>query len=327
VPLFRFVLYAAAKTLSKVFGLATVSFFGRMPSRDDDKIALVGLLAITWLPVVVAIGIPELAEGLIPFAPDDDTALRWLAAATAVAIPLIVGFTVSRMHNHGGTSRAHTGRELLRGFWYTPVIGLTITGVIVVVPIVKASQLTRRNEVQRLMIMIPKGEHDAVLEHLCGVLHDRGIEASHHEQNAVLRELFRALAYVLGQIFRRDVARELRSIRGTDADGGTFEVTVHSADMSIIGRQKQVCRVHAVLAEGIDERVVYFTWDDESQALEDRIRELRQQLEDGEVVDPDDVVELCEELATLQLDQEEWNAVRRNLYRLERDAVRANADV
>jgi hypothetical protein len=73
MPIFRFVVYGIAKTLSKVFGLATMAFFGRMPSRDDDKLAGVGLIAVSWVPVVVAIFWPALAEFIIPFAPDDET--------------------------------------------------------------------------------------------------------------------------------------------------------------------------------------------------------------------------------------------------------------
>jgi hypothetical protein len=84
-----------------------------------------------------------------------------------------------------------------------------------------------------------------------------------------------------------------------------------------------VCRVYAVLAEGLDPRAAYVTWDDESQALEDRLREQWQRLEDGEPVDDDEVAQLSEDLATLQLDQEEWNGLRRHLYRLERDAALA----
>ncbi|MTV26477.1 hypothetical protein FTX61_13800 [Nitriliruptoraceae bacterium ZYF776] len=326
MPLFRFVLVGIAKTLSKVFGLATIAFFGRMPSRDDDQMALVGLLSISWLPVLVAIPIPAFAETIIPFAPDDDAALRAIAVTIAVAIPFLVGWVVSRLHNHDGTSGAHTVRELFRGWWYTPVIGLTVTALILVVPLVKFSHLARRYDIQRMMVMIPRERYDDVVEHLCAVLRHRGLEVSHHRPNRVMGALFGALGYVLGRIFRRDVAQRLRVVRGTDADGGSFELTVHAADLTVIGRQKQVARVHAVLAEGIDEREVYFTWDDASQDLEDRMRGYRDALEDGEEVDPDALNELSEELATLELDQEEWNAVRRNLYRLERDAARAALD-
>lgn len=320
----RFVVYGVAKVLSKAFGLATIAFFGRMPSRDDDRIALVGLLSLTWIPVLVAIPFPAVGEFIIPFVPEDDAIIRAIAVAIAVIIPFANGFLVSGLHNHDGLSRAHTVRELFRGWWYTLVIGFTMSAVVIVVPVVKASHLARKYEVERLMVMIPIEEQDRLVQHVCEVLHERGIEAGPQPPPKVLRKLFGAMAYVLGRIFRRDVARDLITIRGEDADDGFFEVAVHASDLTIVGKQKQVCRVYAVLAEGLDPRAAYVTWDDDSQALEDRLREQWQRLQDGSDVDDDEVAQLSEDLATLELDQEEWNGLRRYLYRLERDAARAD---
>ena len=50
------------------------------------------------------------------------------------------------------------------------------------------------------------------------------------------------------------------------------------------------------------------------------MREQRERLEAGDEPDLDEVRQLAEDLAGLELDKEEWNNVRRNLYRLERDA-------
>lgn len=319
----RFVVYGIAKALSKVFGLATIAFFGRMPSRDDDRIALVGMLALTWIPVVVAIPYPAVGKFIIPFAPEDDQLLRGTAIAIAVAIPFLNGFLVRGLHNQDGTSRAHGVQEVFRGWWYTLVIGVTMSLVVIIVPIVKAGHLAQRYEVERLMVMVGADEQDALVQHVCRILRERGIHAEPHPPATILRKLFGAMAYVLGDIFRRDVARDLVTIRGEDADEEFFEVAVHASDLTIIGKQKQVCRVYAVLAEGLDPRVVHVTWDDASQALEDRLREQWQRLDDGETVDEDEIDQLVQDLATMELDQEEWNNLRRHLYRLERDVAEA----
>jgi hypothetical protein len=318
--LIRFVVYGMAKTLSKVFGLATMAFFGRMPSRDDDRMAMVGLLSITWLPVLAAVLYPPIGEFLIPFAPEDEGLLRLLAIGLAVAIPAAVGVLVASLHNHERSSTPHRLRHVLHGFWYTPVIAFAVTGVILTVPFVKTSHILQRFDVQRLLVMIPEGTYDAALEHIVDSLRRRGLEAEVDEPSRSIGAMFRLLGFVLGHIFDRDVADRLMVVSGHDADGGWFEVNVHAADLSIIGKEKQACRVHAVLAEELDERQVYFTWDDDSQALEDRMRDLREQLAADEEPDLDEVRQLAEDLATLQLDTEEWNNVRRNLYRLERDA-------
>jgi hypothetical protein len=318
--LVRFVVYGVAKTLSKVFGLATMAFFGRMPSRDDDRMALIGLLSITWLPVLAAVVYPPIAEFLIPFAPEDEGLLRLIAVGLALVTPAVVGAVVATLHNHAGSSHRHRLLHVLHGYWYTPVIAFAVTGVIVTVPFVKTSHILQRFGVERLLVMIPEGTYDAALDHVVASLRRRGVEADVEEPSRPIGAMFRLLGFVLGHIFDRDVADRLQVVRGYDADGGWYEVNVHAADLSIVGKEKQVCRIHAILAEELDERQVYFTWDDDSQALEDRMRELRVQLASGEEPDLDEVRQLAEDLATLRLDNEEWNNVRRNLYRLERDA-------
>jgi hypothetical protein len=316
----RFVVYGLAKTLSKVFGLATMAFFGRMPSRDDDRMALIGLASITWLPVLAAVAYPPIGEFLIPFAPEDEGLLRIISIVIAVLIPAVVGGLVASLHNHERSALRHRLLHVLHGYWYTPVIAFAVTGVILVVPFVKTSHILQRFEVVRLLVMIPEGTYDDALEHIVASLRRRGIECEVDEPSRAIGSMFRLLGYVLGHIFHRDVADRLMVVSGEDADGGWFEVNVHAADLSIVGKQKQACRVHAILAEELDERQVYFTWDDDSQAVEDRMRELRVQLESGEEPDLDEVRQLAEDLATLQLGKEDWNNVRRNLYRLERDA-------
>jgi hypothetical protein len=322
MPFIRFVVYGIAKTLSKVFGLATMSFFGRLPSRDDDKMALVGLLSISWIPVVVAVAFPEFGEMIIPFAPDDEGAIRMIAAVTAVVLPLTVGIIVAMVHNQLGRPTSRRLVQVANGFWYAPLIGLTVSAVIVVVPLVKVTHITRRLDVQRLLVMVPAGSYDQLLDHAIERLRARGIEVERRPPNRVIQTLFRLLGYVLQRIFHRDVADDMQLLRGHDVDGGWFEITVHAADISIIGKQRQTCRLHAVLAEELDERIVYFTWDENSQQLEDRMRGLRERLEDGERVALEDIEQLAEDLAGLELDKEEWNNVRRNLYRLERDVCR-----
>jgi hypothetical protein len=317
--LIRFVVYGVAKTLSKVFGLATMAFFGRMPSRDDDRMALIGLTAITWLPVCAAVVYPPIAEFLIPFAPEDEGLLRMIAIALAILMPAGVGALVATLHNHASSSLPHRLRHVAAGFWYTPVIAFAVTGVILTVPFVKTSHLLQRFDVQRLLVMIPEGTYDDALDHIVASLRRRGVEAEVEEPSRPIGWMFRLLGYVLGHIFDRDVADRLEVVRGHDADGGWYEVNVHAADLSVVGKEKQTCRIHAILAEELDERQVYFTWDDDSQALEDRMRAVREQLADDEDPDLDEVRQLAEDLATLRLDKEEWNNVRRNLYRLERD--------
>lgn len=323
MPLVRFLVMGLAKVLSKLFGLATVTFVGRMPSRDSDKMALVALLSVTWLAAVAALVHPDLVAAL-PWVPRDEASRRLLALGAVLALPVVNGAIISRVHNREG-GPGDTLRQMLAAYLHTAIIGAVVVATVLVVPIVKANYLLRRFETQHLMVMIPQRDYDDAYEHLLELLERHEASPRRARANPFLRWLFRGLVFVVGRIFRRDVASEMRGIRGELGDGGWYEITLHATDVTILGRDRETSLLLPLLADEIDERVVYFTWDDASQAVENRMRDARQRLEDGREVDPDEVADLADEVRGLGLDKEEWDAVRRNLYRLERDIHRQRA--
>lgn len=327
MPVLRLFLLAIVKTLTKVFGLATVSLFGRIPTRDADRCALVGLLALTWLPALGAVIIPGAAEVLIPFAPDDDGALRAIAIASAVVLPLGVGALVASMHNHRGLGRRHRVHETLRGFRYTPIIAFTVVAVLLVVPPAAIVRILRGWDAGRLMVRVPGSDTADAVDHVREVLEDAGHTARRREPPRVIAALFRALGHVLADIFRLDVAHALAMLEGRDRDDGPFEVTLHAADLAIIGPREQITRVHATLAEGLDLRRLGLTWDDDAIALEHRIGELQDRVDAGEDVDLEEIGALVTRLGSSGLDDESWSGVRRALHRLERDVLRARLDL
>lgn len=318
---------AFAKTFSKIFGIATITFFGRISSRDDDKVAFVGLASLTWLALIVAVFIPAAGELIAAGVLDDDTQIRYLSLASVILIPPLNGFIVSRVHNQDGGWKG-TLNQVWKGYGYTAVIGATIVGIVVVVPVVKLSHIVRRYDLKHLAVMVPDTAYDDVLDEMCQLLEEEGIECEVTTPNFALRKLFAALAWVEGRIFNRDhVAKDMMSVRG-ELDGEDYEVILHATDTTIVGHREQSSFIYAVLAEGLDHPDLYFTWDDESQRIEDEIKEARRALREGERVDEDTPERLEDELRHACLSSEEWNAIRRMLYRLELEliAVRAEAD-
>ncbi|HVL97755.1 MAG TPA: hypothetical protein VM324_00485 [Egibacteraceae bacterium] len=327
MPVFRMVTLAFAKTFSKLFGLATITFFGRAPSRDDDKVGLVGLLSLTWLSVVVAAFVPALAEILLPFLPDDERLLRGVMIAGSVAIPPLVGVVITRMENRRDDVRS-VAREALCGYGYAAGIGMLVVALVLVVPLIKVSYIFRRFDLKHIAVMISPDDYDAVLEEIREALDRHGIATEVRDPERPVLWIFRGLVFVEGKIFRRDMSRRMKVVSGhlDDDERRWFEITVHATDISVIGRKEETSCVMALLSEELDERNVYFSWDDSSQALEDRILAYGQALDTGEDVDPDVARALCAELRELALSTEEWNAIRRQIYKLERDCYRARAE-
>jgi hypothetical protein len=317
--LFRVVFLAVSKTFSKLFGVATMTFFGRMPSRDDDQVAAVGILSLWWLFLPPAIAFPDFAELVIPFLPDDDAIIRGVAVGLTVAIPPVVGWLVSTVHNRREEGRRV--RQVLSGYVYAPVVGLLVIALVVVVPLSKGAYLFRRFELRHLAVMVRRGDYDDTVAEVRDALARIGTEVSEEEPRKVLWWVFKSLTRVEEHIFRRDLSPQMRLLRG-EVDGEHLEITVHATDLSIVGPQRVVAYVKAVLSEELSPESLYYTWDDDAQELEDEILALRHRLDDGEAVDHDEVLALRDRLRWLQLDEEEWNAVRRHLYALERDCFR-----
>ncbi|HSK90627.1 MAG TPA: hypothetical protein VK875_04875 [Euzebyales bacterium] len=317
--LFRFAFLAVSKVLSKLFGVATLTFFGRVPSRDDEQVAAVGLLCLWWIFLPPAIAVPEYAELVIPFLPDDDGVVRAVAVALTVALPLVVGWLVSTVHNR--RDRGRRVRQVLSGYLYAPVIGLLVIALVIVVPISRAAYLFRRFELRHFAVMVRSGSFEGMVAEVQDALERVGITTAQAQPPRPLRWVFRGLTEVEEHIFRRDLTPQMRLLRG-EVDGQLLEITVHATDLSIVGPQKVVSYVKAVLSEELSPEHLYYTWDDDAQALEDEILRLRHRLDDDGRVEYEQVLRLRDRLRELELDAEEWNAVRRQLYALERDCFR-----
>ena len=320
MPVFRLVMLAIAKTFSKLFSVATVTFFGRAPTRDNDKLGLVGVLSLMWLGAVVSVAWPEAAETLIPFLPDDEAVLRGVAITLALVLPPIVGVTISRVQNQPDTRR-NLLKHLLFGFGYATFIGLLTVSLVLVVPVVKASQLARRFDLQHLAVMVPPDGHDDFRDHVTEVMSRHGHDVREEPHPAVVRWLFRSLARTEARIFRRGLDVQMRRLVA-DIGGERCELTLHATDLSILAPRETASHAFALLAEELDPRVVYFSWDDASQRIERAICRCRDEIDAGRPCDREHLEQLAVDLRQVGLEPPEWNAVRRQLYRVECDSER-----
>jgi len=318
MPVFRIITVGLGKALSKLFGLATTTFLGRQPSRDDEKVALMGLLSTSWLAVAVSIPFPALTELMIPFLPDDEALLRGTAIGLTLLIPPVVGWLVTRLHNREGEAGS-VAREVLYGYGYAFIIGGLVVMLLVVVPLINASRLVRRFDVMHLAIMIMDDDYDAVLRQMCEAFERNGIEVRVEEPKRVIWMLFASFVWIEGHLFRRRMTKRMNVLRGEVPDAGCFEVTLHGTDISIVGQRRETSVVLALLAEELDLQNLYFSWDDRSQDLEDRIRDCQARLRNGREVEPDEIEAFSRDLRYLELEKEEWNSIRRQIYRIERD--------
>lgn len=317
----RLIAAGLAKGLSKLFGVATHTFFGRAPSQDDDRAGLVGLLSVAWVAVLVGLAWPAAATAAIPALPDDDALVRAGAAGLALAGGPVVGLLIGRAANR----RERGGRlavTAVAGYGYAAVIGGLAVALAVTVPAVKGSHLLRRLEMQHMTVMITPEAFDGVERRIRQALAEHGVEVDAESENRLMAAIFRGLVWAEERIFWRDMARGVRLLRGELAHG-PLVVELHPTDLAVRARRPDATYAFAVLADTLDHRDVYFSWDADAQAFEDRLREARRAAADGDPPGDERLAALAEELRGLGLGPDEWSALRRQLHRLEAEALRA----
>jgi hypothetical protein len=129
--------------------------------------------------------------------------------------------------------------------------------------------------------------------------------------------VFAVLSWTEARIFRRGVSTRMSVIRGELPDAGWFEVAVHATDITIIGPRTPSTRVTALLLEELDPRLIYFTWDDAAQELEDIIRSCQDRIEAGELCGETELDDLVRRLQKLELSRDEWHTLRHSLARVQ----------
>ncbi|PSL46868.1 hypothetical protein B0H94_10518 [Salsuginibacillus halophilus] len=315
MPYFRFIIIVSSKTLSKIFQMATATFFGRMPSKDDSKISMAGLLSLYWVFIGGSVIFPEAADIFIPFLPEDETIIFIASLSLFLLLPLVVGYITSRVENQRHRS---TFVQMMKGYPYTFLVGFLVIGLVIIVPIIKFPQIIKLRSLKHMAVMVKKGQYDEALKAVKATLNEYNIDFHVQDPPGYLWWPFVILTWVQASIFNRQMAKRMKILKG-ELNGETVEIILHATDLSIIGSEKEVMQVMGMLAEGIDEHYLYFSWDDSSQKVEDQIYHWQQQLADGETIPVEDIESVLQELRTLPLSMDEWNAIRRQLYRVERD--------
>jgi hypothetical protein len=120
------------------------------------------------------------------------------------------------------------------------------------------------------------------------------------------------LASVAGTYFRSLVPDRLQQLTGPG-----IEVLIHQSDIAISGGKGEVARARAAIASRLTSSAVYRTTSAEAQAIEERLEKLAH--------DPTHAMAelgwIDEELATIELDADEWEVLYRIRLQVERDLI------
>jgi hypothetical protein len=307
----------AGRILTTTLGWAGVLLFGRV--RKDRQVILAAITfgSVVWAALLVGVIVPDVGTFLLAFVPVPDFVdPLWVRIAMLVAaalLPLVVGGAILLLLDSADRPKGKDALTLvLRGYLVTAALALTLVFLAVIGTVRKARVLAKRWSDAHIPAVVRPGSYERVVADLERALDDADLSVTSRDAPAVLAVPGRMLASVAGRHFRSLVPDRVKQLTGSG-----IEVLVHQSDIAISGGKGEVARARAAIASRLTSTAVYRTTSAEAQAIERRLEELAH--------DPSqawaELRSIDEELATIELDADEWEVLYRIRLQVERDLL------
>jgi hypothetical protein len=307
----------AGRILTTTLGWAGVLLFGRV--RKDRQVILAAITfgSVVWVALLVGVIVPDVGTFLIGFVPVPDFIdplwVRIAMLAAAIVLPLVVGGGVLLLLDPADRpSGLDAVKLVLRGYPLTAALALTLVFLAVVGTVRKARVLARRWSDAHIPAVVRPGSYEQVASDLERALDDADLAVAPRDAPAVLAVPGRLLASVAGRHFASIVPEHL-----TQLTGPGLEVLIHQSDIAISGGTSEVARARAAIASRLTTTAAYRTTSAEAQAIEQRLEDIAHQPAHAAT----ELHWIDEELATLEIDADEWEMLYRIRLQVERDLL------
>ena len=329
MPFLPFVLILAWQALSKsasfALGWATAIYFGQVPGRQGRILSVISLLAAGWVILVVGFAIPIFAgaaleaSGLIG-ENFDVQAIHYIGLVAGIVLtpPAIAAATVYAEF-HDERTLATWLHMMPVSYPATAMLGVSVLQMVAVTPFLLIQRWRQKRKLVQVPLVMHKGTDDNDLTELVRSalasidLKDVKVSEATGPKSWPLRTVGFAARHLLGAVVRGKPMR-----LAVDE----LEILAYATNVSILGPKKDAYRVRAAMERELAFSDAYLTWNEDSQAFEDELRELHESANG-------DLPGLRRRLSAVQeridvasLNSEEWNVLYRLRLQLEQAAER-----
>ncbi|CAN5537570.1 MAG: hypothetical protein H0V12_04050 [Chloroflexi bacterium] len=321
--LLPFAWQTTARVASIVLGWATELFFGQVPGKRGQALAVLGMLALVWIFLVafLAVPLPIIALAGFPVILGEDTAsieawhVALLVAAAGAAPPFIEALAFwTGFRNDGGF---HSWlRQLPRSYLVAASLGAAVLIMVLVAPVLRLQHRRRKVKAVHVPLVVPEDTLDPFIDELKKLMRDDGLQPRQEEFRGPgawpLRILGYAAEHLLGSVVRGEPCRLV--------DDGV-NVVVQPTNVSVTGPADQAYRLRAAIQKRLSFCDPFLTWDDDAQAFETELLRVHRDA-DGHyepLVERLDQVQARMDMAELESDA--WNLLYRFRLQIERDAL------
>ena len=307
----------AGRILTTTLGWAGTLLFGQV--RRDRQVVLAAITfgSVVWVVLLIGVIVPDVGTMLLAFVPVPDFVdplwVRIGMLAAAIALPVVVGIAILFMLEPADRpSGMDAARLVLRGYPLTAALAMTLVFLAVMGVARKARALSKRWSDTHIPGVVRPGTYDQVVADLERALDDADLTVTPRDAPAVLAVPGRVLVSVAGRNFQALVPERL-----TQLTGPGIEVLIHQSDIAISGGKAQVARARAAIASRLTSTAVYRTTSAEAQDIERRLEEIAHNPAHAR----SELARIDEELATLEIDADEWEVLYRIRLQVERDLL------
>jgi hypothetical protein len=308
-------------------GWSTVMLFGKVPRTREPHLFVMSVGSICWIVAAVSVAIPPVAAFLLGFVPlperIDGLVAWYIMLAFTIVIPPLVTFAI--MRGLPSDDRAHgplaIGGMLLKGYVFVLCLALILVMMSAVRLVTTLRSYGRRWTERHVPVIIQPEDYASVLDDIRKVLAKEDPQVRVIEAGWPL-SVPTAILTMAGAFAVQGLLTERPMALTSDR----LEAVLHLSDLVLWGREHDVNRARALLAEQLAFSRAYLTWSEDANVIEDRLRSIWQDFKDAPDtrVDPA-VVDLLEavekELRTTNLDFEEWEVLMREKLLVERSLL------
>jgi hypothetical protein len=320
-PLFAALGRFAGRALTTTLGWASTLLFGRMSSDRQLLLAAITFGSVIWVVLLVGVVVPDVGTFLLGFVPVpdfiDETWVRLAMLAAALVLPLVVGLGVLLIIDADERpSGGDAVMQVLRGYPLTAALAIVLVFLAVVGVTRKGRVILKRWSDAHVPMVVRPGGYGRVVDDLEAALDDARLDVRRVDAPAVLAVPGRLLAAVAGPSIRSLVPERLQMLQADD-----LEVLIHQSDVAIAGSAGAMARARAAVASRLTATAAYRTTSKEAQTIEERLEALSSEPLPAPDRISEELLTLDALLATVEVDDEEWEVLYRIRLQVERDLL------
>jgi hypothetical protein len=319
--LLALIIRSAGRIVNALFGWAVRALFGQTSSREQTALSGVVALAVAWPILLLGLLVPSVAARLLAFMPGrawlPPFAGRVIWLALAIAVPTIVGAILASRSPPGSPAEPFA-RRVLRGFPITVGLAGAFLLMLLSLPIVRFAALVRQRKSAGVPLITDAIAYRDVAGAFRDVLERHGLALQRAEPDWWVRAPLRVLLWFGGDAFRAYLPRELEHFWSPD-----LVMSLYSGGVLLRGSGRNVAAAQALIVEAIIETNGLETVDPLAQKLERQIHDIWKACvlagpARAAAEAPADLAAVARELASLELDLEQWRALYRQLLQVDR---------